>query len=57
MPISGELDLDELRAVIKPDDFHFAPSALIYLENTHGRPLDLVTVIRFELYATRVGYT
>ena len=40
MPISGELDLDELRAVIKPDDFHFARSALICLENTHGgRPL------------------
>ena len=40
MPISGELELDELRAVIKPDDFHFARSALICLENTHGgRPL------------------
>ena len=40
MPSSGELDLDELRSVIKPDDFHFARSALVCLENTHaGRPL------------------
>jgi threonine aldolase len=40
MSPSGELDLEELRAVIKPDDFHFARSRLICLENTHGgRPL------------------
>ena len=40
MSTSGELDLEELRAVIKPDDFHFARSRLICLENTHGgRPL------------------
>ena len=29
MPSSGELDLDELRSVIKPDDFHFARSTLV----------------------------
>ena len=40
MSTSGELDLEELRAVIKPNDFHFARSRLICLENTHaGRPL------------------
>ena len=40
MPSSGELDLNELRSVIKPDDFHFARSTLVCLENTHaGRPL------------------
>ena len=36
MNLSGELDLEELCASIKPDDFHFARSRLLCLENTHG---------------------
>lgn len=36
----GELDLDEIRATIKPDDFHFAKTRLVCLENTmSGMPL------------------
>lgn len=39
---SGELDLDHVRSVIKPDDDHFADSRLLALENTHdGKPLAL----------------
>jgi threonine aldolase len=39
---SGELDLDHVRAVIKPDDDHFADSRLLALENTHnGKPSSL----------------
>ncbi len=39
---SGELDLDHVRAVIKPDDDHFADSRLLALENTHdGKALSL----------------
>ena len=30
----GELDLDQVRGVIKPDNFHFAITRLICLENT-----------------------
>lgn len=32
----GELDLDQVRSVIKPDDFHFAMTRLVCLENTQG---------------------
>lgn len=32
----GTLDLDEVAASIKPDDFHFAQSRLLCLENTTG---------------------
>lgn len=38
----GELDLEQLRRVIKPDDFHFAISRLVCLEDTQGgKPLAL----------------
>jgi len=38
----GGLDLDEVEATIKPDDFHFARSRLLCLENTvHGKVLPL----------------
>ena len=30
----GSLDLDQVLATLKPDDFHFAPSKLLALENT-----------------------
>lgn len=37
---SGHLDLDEVQHVIKRDDFHFARTRLLTLENTyHGRVL------------------
>lgn len=37
LPLSaqGEMDLAELTAAIKPDDFHFARSRLVCLENTY----------------------
>lgn len=34
--IKGELDLDDIAAVIKPNDSHFAKSRLLCLENTQG---------------------
>lgn len=38
----GELDLDEVRRAIKPDNFHYAITRLVCLENTNaGRPLAL----------------
>jgi threonine aldolase len=38
----GTLSIETIRAVIKPDDFHFARTRLLCLENTwHGRPLPL----------------
>ncbi|MCB1692503.1 MAG: low-specificity L-threonine aldolase [Pseudomonadales bacterium] len=38
----GELDLDQVRAVIKPDNFHFAITRLVCLENTtSGKVLSL----------------
>lgn len=32
----GELDLDEVKRVVKPNDFHFAQTRLVCLENTQG---------------------
>ena len=32
----GELDLDQVRHTIKPDDFHFAKTRMLCLENTQG---------------------
>jgi len=32
----GSLNLDNVSAVIKPDDFHFAKTRLLSLENTHS---------------------
>lgn len=38
----GELDLDQVRRVIKPDDIHFAVTRLVCLEDTQGgKPLAL----------------
>jgi threonine aldolase len=40
--VSGELDLALVESVIKPDDFHFARTKLICLENTQaGKPLSI----------------
>jgi threonine aldolase len=33
----GTLDLDQVRAALRPDNPHFPPSRLIALENTHNR--------------------
>ena len=42
MEMDGTLGLEEIDSAIKPDDFHFARSRLICLENTHaGVPLPL----------------
>ena len=45
-PVANELDgtlpLDRVKDLIKPDDFHYARTRLLCLENTwHGRPLPL----------------
>jgi len=45
-PVANELDgtlsLDHVKDLIKPDDFHYARTRLLCLENTwHGRPLPL----------------
>ncbi len=45
----GTLDLDEVARFIKPDDFHFARTRLVCLENTHGGkvlPLDYLAQAR-----------
>ena len=40
--VDGTLSLDRVRDLIKPDDFHYARTRLLCLENTwHGRPLPL----------------
>ena len=40
----GRLDLDEVKAAIKPDDMHFPRTAMVAIENTHnatgGTPSD-----------------
>lgn len=42
MESDGTLDLDRVAAAIKPDDFHFARTRLLALENTmHGKVLPL----------------
>lgn len=49
MEADGTLDLDRVAAVIKPDDFHFARTRLLALENTmHGKvlPLDYLAKAR-----------
>jgi threonine aldolase len=33
----GSLDLNRVRATIRPDDLHYPPTALLCLENTHNR--------------------
>lgn len=43
--VNGELDLDEVAAVLKEDDVHFARSRLLCLENTqHGRVQSLASM-------------
>lgn len=50
----GTLDLDMVAAVIKPDDFHFARTRLLCLENTQaGKALPLPYLARAEALAKR----
>ncbi len=52
----GTLDLDAVRAVIKPDDFHFAISRLFCLENTiSGRVLPMSYLARAATLAREEG--
>src|SRR3546814_90255 len=49
MEADGTLDLARVEAAIKPDNFHFARSRLLALENTmHGKvlPLDYLAAAR-----------
>ncbi len=53
---NGELDLDEVRATVKPDDFHFAKTRLLCLENTQGgKVLALSYITQFSEMATELG--
>lgn len=50
----GTLDLDAVAAVIKPDDFHFARTRLLCLENTQaGKVLPLPCLARARALADR----
>lgn len=52
----GELDLDEVRRVIKPADFHFARTRLVCLENTQaGRPLSMQYLREFRSLIDATG--
>lgn len=45
---TGEMDIDEIKSKIRPNDVHFPPTSLICIENTHNRhggtiiPLDYI---------------
>lgn len=54
----GTLDLDKVARFIKPDDFHFARTRLVCLENTHGGkvlPLDYLAQARTFVDAHGLG--
>ena len=52
----GTLDLDTVAAVIKPDDFHFARTRLLCLENTQaGKALPLPYLAHAQALAERNG--
>ena len=52
----GTLDLDKVAAAIKPDDFHFARTRLLCLENTHhGLVLPMDYLARAEAFARGCG--
>ncbi|XOV90675.1 MAG: low-specificity L-threonine aldolase [Pseudomonadota bacterium] len=53
---SGELDLDQVRNVTKPNDFHFAITRLVCLENTQaGKPLALSYLASFAGLTEELG--
>ena len=52
----GTLDLDDVAAAIKPDDYHFAKTRLICLENTQGgKPLRPAYFAAVREFADRRG--
>ena len=52
----GTLDLDVVAAAIKPDDYHFAKTRLLCLENTQaGRPITASYFVQARALATRHG--
>jgi len=52
----GELDLADVRAAIKPNDFHFARTRLLCLENTQaGKPLALAYLDAFSALSAETG--
>ncbi len=52
----GELDLDEVRQNVKPDDFHFARTRLVCLENTQaGRVLSMDYLADYSALMQRLG--
>lgn len=52
----GSLDLDQVAAAIKPDDFHFARTRLLALENTmHGKVLPLDYLARARRFTQDKG--
>ena len=54
----GELDLNQIREVIKPDDPHFANTRLVCLENTQsGRTLSVSYLHQLDLLLRDTGLT
>jgi len=52
----GTLDLDDVEAAVKPDDYHFAKTRLLCLENTQGgRPIGPGYFDRAKALANRYG--
>ncbi len=52
----GELDLDQVAATIKPDDFHFAKTKLLCLENTQaGKVLAMAYLADYSRLADKYG--
>ena len=51
---NGEIDLDDVQSVIKEDDFHFARTRLLCLENSqHGRVQSLAYMRKAQQFATQ----
>jgi len=54
--LNGELDLKAVSSLIKEDDFHFARTRLLCLENTqHGRVQSLEYMKKAKLFAEEAG--
>ncbi|PLY02410.1 MAG: low-specificity L-threonine aldolase [Desulfuromonas sp.] len=52
----GTFDLEEVEAAVKPDDYHFARTRLVCLENTHaGMPLAVDYLAEARLLCDRLG--
>ena len=52
----GTLDLKEVEQAVKPDDYHFAKTRLLCLENTQGgKPIPVAYLDRARVCADRLG--